>query len=121
MAQHLASRERQPLSGYHSACAALSTRVDAGNRQALLQIKINHQFDRWLDSPDALLGRYLRLIGWSEAVATERARMAVLQRFARTATVSRSGIDYRLCASTNLYVSLAGRSADVIHVNGLTV
>jgi glycosyltransferase involved in cell wall biosynthesis len=82
-------------------------------------VQVNYAFDKGLTDPDAILDRYATLTGWSEAVAAAGAsRSAVVQRFHRSARLSRNGVEYVFVA-TDLSRTVAAFQPDVAHVNGL--
>jgi len=92
---------------------------------------VNYVYPRICDDPDELLGRYATLRCWGEALlAAGAARVTVGQRFGRTTTVRRAGVDYHFCADdggpsprwwtrpTQLHRTLAQLRPDVVHLNG---
>lgn len=85
----------------------------------MIVLHVNFDFDRGLSEPDELLDRYSTLTGWSEALLEAgAARVVVLQRFHRMASVTRNGVDYRFVDSWRM----APPNLDTIgiaHVNGL--
>jgi glycosyltransferase involved in cell wall biosynthesis len=85
----------------------------------LTVLHVNFDFDRGLSEPDELLDRYSTLTGWSEALlGAGAARVVVLQRFHRTATVTRNGVDYRFVDSWRVAPPNL-ESIGIAHVNGL--
>ncbi|MEW6321764.1 MAG: glycosyltransferase family 4 protein [Acidobacteriota bacterium] len=92
---------------------------------------VNPVYDPALDTPDALLGRYTTLTGWSRAVAEAGASVEVVQRFTVDVALARDGVHFRFVrdghapfpsASQRLRLvagAVAEAQPDVVHVNGL--
>lgn len=89
-------------------------------------------YDAAVADEQALLECYDTLTGWCDALRTAGAsRVSVVQRFRRTTTVTRGGVDYYFCrdgadgrlpfgtASPSMAARIAALDADVVHVNGL--
>ena len=91
-------------------------------RGALSIAQVNYSFDSRLTEPDALLERYFTLTGWGEALAAAGAgRVAVVQRFHRSARITKNGIDYIFTGAGGLGLArtVAAIGPDIVHVNGL--
>jgi glycosyltransferase involved in cell wall biosynthesis len=85
----------------------------------VIVLHVNFDFDRGLSGPDELLDRYSTLTGWSEALlAAGAARVIVLQRFHRSAAVTRNGVDYRFVDSWRMRPPDLEKIG-IAHVNGL--
>jgi glycosyltransferase involved in cell wall biosynthesis len=85
----------------------------------VIVLHVNFDFDRGLSGPDELLDRYSTLTGWSEALLEAgAARVVVLQRFYRTAAVTRNGVDYRFVDSWRMGPPNL-ETIGIAHVNGL--
>ena len=85
----------------------------------MIVLHVNFDFDRRLSGPDELLDRYSTLTGWSEAlIEAGAAQVVVLQRFHRTAAVSRNGVDYRFIDSWRMGLPNL-ETIGIAHVNGL--
>ena len=86
----------------------------------MIVLHVNFDFDRGLSEPDELLDRYSTLTGWSEALlGAGAARVVVLQRFHRTAAVTRNGVDYRFVDTWRSGASRISNAIGIAHVNGL--
>jgi len=80
---------------------------------------VNFQCDRDLAEPEALLARYTTLTGWSDALTAAGARVTVVQRFGRRATVVRGGVTYVFTPSPIVDLGRLRSTIDLAHVNGL--
>jgi len=90
--------------------------------QAVSLVQVNYEYDKSLSDPDELLDRYFTLTGWGQAARRAGAgRVAVVQRFHRSARLSRDGIEYVFCNARvpGLSRAVAGLGPDIAHVNGL--
>lgn len=94
-------------------------------------VQLNLARDVTLTDPAQLLDRYHTLTGWSRAVATAGADVAVVQRFSRAAALTRGGVPYAFVddeapamlpswtSSAKVVDAVAQLEPDVVHVNGL--
>lgn len=83
------------------------------------------------DEPAALLRRMAALTGWCDAIQAADVPVTVVQRFSRTAALTRAGVGYRFVhddgpprlgpgdAGTSVARAVAATTPDVVHVNGL--
>jgi glycosyltransferase involved in cell wall biosynthesis len=85
----------------------------------VIVLHVNFDFDRGLSEPDELLDRYSTLTGWSEALLEAgAARVVVLQRFHRSAVLTRNGVDYRFVDSWRIGPPNL-ETIGIAHINGL--
>ncbi|MGE5245795.1 MAG: glycosyltransferase family 4 protein [Betaproteobacteria bacterium] len=82
-------------------------------------IQVNCGSDAGVRDPDALLGRYTTLTGWSEALVEAGARVRVVQRFRHETTIVRNGVHYVFCPRGRTRANVLRSTADLVHVNGL--
>jgi glycosyltransferase involved in cell wall biosynthesis len=91
-------------------------------RPALSVVQVNYAFDNRLADPDQLLDRYFTLTAWSEAlVAAGAGAVAVVQRFHRSARITRNGVAYLFSDEHPWALArrVAETGADIAHVNGM--
>jgi glycosyltransferase involved in cell wall biosynthesis len=82
-------------------------------------LQVNFDFAPTLADPDELLEQYSTLTGWSEALLEAGAAgVVVLQRFHRSATVTRKGIEYRF-GRVRQAMPADLDAVEIAHVNGL--
>jgi glycosyltransferase involved in cell wall biosynthesis len=94
-------------------------------------VTASYFFDRFLDSPDALLDEYRTLTGWAEGLTRAGAKVTVVQRFSRDADIDRTGIHYVFVrcpafkmgsvidSGSRVNRAIARLAPDIVHVNGL--
>ncbi len=95
-------------------------------------VHINYVYDDDLADPDALLDRYHTLTEWSTALAaSDSARVTVVQRFRRDASIARNGVDYLFRGDgaaggpshwnwpRRVHRAVVDAGPDVVHVNSL--
>src|SRR5258706_11726497 len=95
-------------------------------------VHINYVYDDDLADPDALLDRYHPLTEWSTVLAaSDSARVTVVQRFRRDASIARNGVDYLFRGDgaaggpshwnwpRRVHRAVVDAGPDVVHVNSL--
>ncbi len=92
---------------------------------------VSYFYDRFLDSPEALLDAYLTLTGWAEGLAAAGAQVTVVQRFGQDAECTRNGVRYLfvqdpaqrfgslLDQSRRTNRAVAQLRPDVVHIHGM--
>ena len=91
-------------------------------RDGLSIAQVNYASTRSWRIRTQLLERYFTLTGWGEALAAAGAgRVAVVQRFHRSARITKNGIDYIFTGAGGLGLArtVAAIGPDIVHVNGL--
>jgi glycosyltransferase involved in cell wall biosynthesis len=94
-------------------------------------ICVNYFYDRFLTTPEALLGRYRTLTDWAESLVSAGARVSVVQRFECDGQLERNGVGYRFVCDPALRFghpadvaqrvnrAVVALQPDVVHANGM--
>ena len=94
-------------------------------------VQVNLAYDAGVTEPATLLDRYHTLTGLATALAAAGARVSVVQRFSRTAMLTRDQVYYHFVAdggppfpapsaiASDAISAVAAMEPDVVHVNGL--
>ncbi|HZO90937.1 MAG TPA: glycosyltransferase family 4 protein [Chthonomonadaceae bacterium] len=92
---------------------------------------VSYFYDRFLDSPEALLERYETLTGWVEGLAAAGAEVTVVQRFAGDAEIARNGVLYMFVRdpawrfgslpdmARQVNRAVARLRPDIVHIHGM--
>jgi glycosyltransferase involved in cell wall biosynthesis len=94
-------------------------------------VYLNYVYDRELAAPEDLLGRYVTVSGYAEALSAQGADVMVLQRFHGDAQIERNGVTYVFHADrfgprlrrwqipVGLHRAAARADPALVHANGL--